>query len=77
MKLHKPQTIHKKTIDKYFLSRRKLRDFIIILSIGSSLYYDINSITKFVSFFILGTGYFVHYISKGILISVHPETLTL
>jgi hypothetical protein len=52
----------------YFLTRRNLRDLILVLSFGSSILFDVNNATKFIAFVILGIGCFIHYVSKGILI---------
>ncbi|MEI6152789.1 MAG: isoprenylcysteine carboxylmethyltransferase family protein [Deltaproteobacteria bacterium] len=54
--------------ERYSLTRRNLRDTIIILSLGSALCFDAGSGTLFIAFCMLGLGCFIHCVSKGILI---------
>jgi hypothetical protein len=51
-----------------FLTRSKLRDVVIVLSIGSALFFDVTFPGIMVSLFLLALGSFVHVVSKGVLI---------
>jgi hypothetical protein len=50
------------------LTRRNLRDIIIISSILSVPFFSVNDTTLFVAFFLLGLGCCIHIVSKGTLI---------
>jgi hypothetical protein len=54
--------------NRHFLTRKNLRDLILVLSFGSAVFFDINDAAKCIAFGMLGTGCFIHYVSKGILI---------
>lgn len=55
-------------VKQYFLTRRNLRDLIIVLSLGSAIFFDISNTSKCIAFGMLGIGCFIHYVSKGVLI---------
>jgi hypothetical protein len=51
-----------------FFTRSKLRDVVIVLSIGSALLFDVTFLGIMVSLALLILGSFVHVVSKGVLI---------
>jgi hypothetical protein len=55
-------------VKQYFLTRKNLRDLIIVLSLGSAVFFDVNNAVKCIAFGMLGFGCFIHCVSKGILI---------
>jgi len=55
-------------VKQYFLTRRNLRDLIIVLSLGSAIFIDTSNALKYIAFAMLGLGCFIHCVSKGTLI---------
>jgi glycosyltransferase involved in cell wall biosynthesis len=55
-------------VKQYLLTRRNLRDLIIVLSLGSAIFIDTGSAVKCIAVGMLGLGCFIHCVSKGTLI---------
>jgi protein-S-isoprenylcysteine O-methyltransferase Ste14 len=51
-----------------FLTRRNLRDLIIVLSLASAMLFTIGKMTMCTGFAVLTLGCFLHVVSKGVLI---------
>jgi hypothetical protein len=52
----------------YFLTRRNLRDLIIVLSLGSAPFFATGIASTCIALGMLGLGCFIHFVSKGTLI---------
>jgi hypothetical protein len=55
-------------VNSYFLTRRNLRDVIIVLSLASAALFPVSNAKMYLAFGLLGLGCFLHFVSKGILI---------
>jgi hypothetical protein len=55
-------------VNSYSLTRRNLRDLIIILSLVSAVLFPVSNVEIYLAFGLLTLGCFLHFISKGILI---------
>ncbi len=55
-------------ISDTLLTRSRLRDVVILLSIGSALFYPVTVAEEVISLLLLIAGAFLHYVTKGVLI---------
>jgi hypothetical protein len=55
-------------VNSYSLTRRNLRDLIMVLSLASAVLFPISNAKMLLGFGLLGLGCFLHFVSKGILI---------
>jgi hypothetical protein len=55
-------------IDSYSLTRRNLRDLIILFSLVSAVLFPVSNAEMYLAFGLLTLGCFLHFVSKGILI---------
>ena len=54
--------------DTYMLTRRNLRDLILVLSLVSAPFFDVTIVRICIALAMLGLGCFIHFVSKGTLI---------
>jgi len=55
-------------VNLYPLTRRNLRDLVIVLSLASTAVFATNNIEIYIAFGLLALGCFLHFVSKGTLI---------